>query len=479
MSDTALSALRALQAATGEDVAAGASNLPNIPAVPATDDAALANWMSSVKAWLEAANAAGATGFATKADLIQAGVLKQDAQGNVTPTVPASAAVPPAPSGLTADGAVESIIVSWSNPMLAYVNHAYAEVWASGDANFTNAVMVGQSAGFMFAHVTGDSAQRWYWVRFVSTSGVKGPFSAVNGVPGASAAVDPAAIFSAIEGSALAGNPFFTITPAMVTAGTNVVNGIALPAGTYIKEAFVAAATISRAMIRDAAIDNAKIANLDATKINAGVIAAERIGVRSIVAEKIATGTLTANEIAAGAITADKIAAGAITAGKVAANSITAANGAIADLSVSTLKIQDQAVTFPVYAEALTQYDTGVMSANSSTADMLTATISASGAPIQISGILVIDQYVSLVGVWAIQIYRDGSLLRTIGEGTLGYRITDSSSQVCSFSLPFPFALSDTPSQGTHTYSLRVFNWPASRRYKFGFRSLLLLETKK
>lgn len=337
MSDNALSALRALQAATGEAGAAGASNLPAIPAVPATDDAALANWMSSVKAWLEAANAAGATGFATKEDLIRAGVLQQDEQGNVAPTVPASAAVPPAPSGLTAAGAVESIIVSWNNPLASYGNHAYAEVWAAGDANFTNAVMVGQAAGFMFAHVTGDAAQRWYWVRFVSTSGVKGPFSAVNGVPGASAAVDPAAIFDAIEGSALAANPFFTITPAMVTAGTNVVNGIALPAGTYIKEAFVAAATISRAMIRDAAIDNAKIANLDAVKINAGIINADRIGARTITAEKIATSSLTANEIAAGTITADKM----------AANSITAANGAIADLSVSTLKIQGQAVTVP------------------------------------------------------------------------------------------------------------------------------------
>lgn len=350
MSDNALSALRALQAATGEAGAAGASNLPNIPAVPATDDAALANWMSSVKAWLEAANAAGATGFATKEDLIRAGVLKQDEQGNVAPTVPASAAVPPAPSGLTADGAVESIIVSWNNPLASYGNHAYAEVWAAGDANFTNAVMVGQAAGFMFAHVTGDAAQRWYWVRFVSTSGVKGPFSAVNGVPGASA-VDPADVFAAIVGTE-ADKPFFTLTEA------TVINGVSVPPGTYIKEAFIAAATISNAMIRDAAIDSAKIANaaivnakiqdaaISSAKIALAQILTAHIADAQITGAKIDTATINTANIANAAITTAKIQDGNITTAKIADAQIT--NAKIVNAAVDTLKIAGNAVTIPI-----------------------------------------------------------------------------------------------------------------------------------
>lgn len=261
--------LRALQVATGQDVAGAASNLPNIPAIPASDDAALVSWMASVKAWLEAANASGVTGFATKADLIAAGVLKNDESGAVVPTVPASAAVPPVPSNLTATGAVESIIVSWDNPLASYGNHAYAEVWAAGDASFTNALLVGQASGFMFAHVTGDAAQRWYWVRFVSTSGVKGPFSAVNGVPGASA-VDPADVFAAIVGTE-ADKPFFTLTEA------TVINGVSVPPGTYIKEAFIAALNASKITAGDIAADRMKAAVIAAVNGSFERIVASRI----------------------------------------------------------------------------------------------------------------------------------------------------------------------------------------------------------
>lgn len=54
---------------------------------------------------------------------------------------------------------------------------------------------------------------------------------------------------------AVDGSPFFYITT------PTTINGVTVPAGAYMKAAFIADATIARAMIRDAAIDSAKIAD--------------------------------------------------------------------------------------------------------------------------------------------------------------------------------------------------------------------------
>jgi hypothetical protein len=75
--------------------------------------------------------------------------------------------------------------------------------------------------------------------------------------------------------------PFFQID------SPTVINGVTIPAGTYIKQAIIADATISRAKIQDLAVDNAKIDNLNATKINAGFLSADRIQAGSIDASKI------------------------------------------------------------------------------------------------------------------------------------------------------------------------------------------------
>ncbi|CAB4139380.1 Fibronectin type III [uncultured Caudovirales phage] len=87
---------------------------------------------------------------------------------------------------------------------------------------------------------------------------------------------------------------------------------------------------------------------ITAAKIAANTITAAQIAADTITGGQIAAATITASEIAADTITAAQIAAGAITASEMAANSITAANGAIADLTVTTLKIGNNAVTVPV-----------------------------------------------------------------------------------------------------------------------------------
>jgi hypothetical protein len=106
-----------------------------------------------------------------------------------------------------------------------------------------------------------------------------------------------------------------------------VIDGVTVPAGTYIKKANIHTAAITSAKIEDAAITNAKI--LDAT----------------IQAAKIQDATITTAKIGNAQITNAKIVDAAITTAKIQDAQITTAK--IVDLAVNTLKIQGNAVTVP------------------------------------------------------------------------------------------------------------------------------------
>lgn len=90
---------------------------------------------------------------------------------------------PPAPTNLSAYGAVTTIILEWDEPL--YANHAFTEVWRSTSDNLGTAVKVGSTDSFLYADPLGDSGiTYYYWVRFVSSADVVGPY---NGVAGTSA----------------------------------------------------------------------------------------------------------------------------------------------------------------------------------------------------------------------------------------------------------------------------------------------------
>ena len=261
--------LAALRAVSGTDLSSGATTLPNIPAVPYTDDASLTNILSAMKLWMDKASGSGLTGFASKQDLIDAGVLSKDPSGNLKPTADTSMAVPPVPTGLTASGAMTIILLEWDDPRLAYSNHGYTEIWAAEVDNFSSAQLVGQSSGVIFVHAVGEGTQRYYWIRFVSTAGVMGPYNAVGGTLGQTAQ-NPAYLLDAMSGI-LDEQPFFTVeTP-------TEINGVTIPVGTYMKSAF----------IHDAFITSAMIYELSADKITTGTLAAGRIATNSITADKI------------------------------------------------------------------------------------------------------------------------------------------------------------------------------------------------
>lgn len=83
-----------------------------------------------------------------------------------------------------------------------------------------------------------------------------------------------------------------------------VINGVAVPAGAYLKSAF----------IQDASITNAKIATVSADKLTAGSINAGWINTGSMHGDRITANTLNGNRILARSITADKISANELSA---------------------------------------------------------------------------------------------------------------------------------------------------------------------
>ena len=188
--------LSALRAATGQSPDQTGSDLPSIPAVPLTSSPHETNFLASVKSWLE--KAAGTAGFVSRRDLASYGVIQANSDGTFGPVVPPNKTVPPAPTNLQATGAMTNIILDWDDPNAAYGNHAYTEVWASETISFSTAVMVGQSAGFNFAHAVGAGSTRYYWIRFVSTSDVKGPYNDVGGTV-ANTSNDPAWLLSVLN----------------------------------------------------------------------------------------------------------------------------------------------------------------------------------------------------------------------------------------------------------------------------------------
>ena len=142
----------------------------------------------------EALDSGGPDAVVTARQLIAAGVVGSSTSGGITP-IGGTIETPRAPSGLTASGALASIIVSWNGPQ--YKGHAYTEIWAHTSDLIGDAVLVGMTAGNNFAHTLGAAATRYYWVRNVNQNGVVSAFNATNGTQG-STGEDPAYLLTVL-----------------------------------------------------------------------------------------------------------------------------------------------------------------------------------------------------------------------------------------------------------------------------------------
>ena len=331
-----------------------------IPAVPSQVDPKLKPILTAVKEALEIQ--VGQRGEAldkavTFRDLTESGIatFKANANANVIgqtgggTLLPAGATisdstVPQNPSNLSAAGAFTNVLLSWNG---SFANRAVAsvEIFRSATDVLTAATHIGSTPGSIYVDTVDPGSTFYYWVRFVSNSGVIGPFNATDGTV-ATTNKSVASVLTDLNetigvsslDTALAAN-IATIGTIGTTVTTHTSALGALVGEQYIKiDGFGSVAGygisssaggsefavkadvfkisnggavktlpfvvtggvtyINTAMIKDASIDVAKIANLTVTTANI-------------------TGTLTSAQIGAGTITADKIGAGAITSNKI------------------------------------------------------------------------------------------------------------------------------------------------------------------
>jgi hypothetical protein len=201
--------------------------------------------------------------FVTKGDLLRGGIISTTPGGQIIPPEQYVVDTPRVPTGLATSGALATIILTWDEPN--YRGHARTEIWAADTNDFDAKELIGTAEGTVFSHSVGSGATKYYWIRFVNSLDVVGPFNSTTGTVGVTGQ-DPDYLIEVLSDAyGVTGDaPFFQIdTP-------TVINGVTIPAGTYIKQAWIADATISRAKIQDLAVDNAKISDLSAAKITAG-----------------------------------------------------------------------------------------------------------------------------------------------------------------------------------------------------------------
>lgn len=223
----------------------------------------------------------------------------------------------------------------------------------------------------------------------------------------------------------------------VIGTGGGVINGVTVPAGTYIDTLMVADGTITRAHIKDLAVDSAKIAD--------AAITTAKIGNAQITTAKIADLQVDSAKIANAAITTAKI----------------------GDLQVDTLKIKDDAVTVSVAAQ------------NVSNLSIVT-----NGGKVRAN--FGLSYYYAVTGGDAsnrlvIRVYRNNALIRTYSMRPSAVAITSVGSEgggaaiataFFSFTQELPMIVDAVPA-GSYTYSVTL----ADPRYNGMYASAYLMES--
>jgi len=127
--------------------------------------------------------------FVSFRDLIDSGIvtLSTDATSNSTRvgiSVPtALSGKPNDPTDLEAtSNTFTNILLTWGGT--DYTGHGYTEIYRHTANDRQYALKIGSITGTMFSDSVGYDSDYYYWIRFVSTTGVRGNFNKVEGVRG-------------------------------------------------------------------------------------------------------------------------------------------------------------------------------------------------------------------------------------------------------------------------------------------------------
>lgn len=116
--------------------------------------------------------------------------------GRIVPPISLDFTPPPRPAELSSVSTFSTIILSWKAP--GYRNHSYTEIHRSTEDDLSRAVMIARMpGGSMYADAVDNNTQYYYWIRFVSTANVTGPFNADTGLA-AQTETDPARVLESL-----------------------------------------------------------------------------------------------------------------------------------------------------------------------------------------------------------------------------------------------------------------------------------------
>ena len=171
------------------------TKLPGLPPIPSTLSADAKAYLKAVGEVLEVR--AGRRGdpldrAITLRELIDSGLATQLKAAPFDPNninvgnlgfsnQPTNSAIPPAPTTLTASAGLKYVLLEYNNPKLVYLNHGFTEVYRHTSDTIGDAILVGTSSTFTFSDAPSTAGTYYYWVRFVSDTGVVGPFNATAG----------------------------------------------------------------------------------------------------------------------------------------------------------------------------------------------------------------------------------------------------------------------------------------------------------
>ena len=180
-----------------------------------------------------------------------------------------------------------SATASALNTVKTLVNHTETGVSATAVSVDGLQTTVGDhttSISTQASSINGLSAQ--YSVKIDTNGHVAGfglSSTLVNGTPSSAFVIrsDKFAVVNPSDTSAMTNTPSVDNVPFIVTAATTI-DGVAVPAGAYMKAAFIHDGAITNAKIRNATIDDAKIADLRAEKINTGTLDASLVTIAGV-----------------------------------------------------------------------------------------------------------------------------------------------------------------------------------------------------
>lgn len=93
--------------------------------------------------------------------------------GGLTP------AYPSAPTGLVVNGGFSVVELDWDAPV--YYGHSLTQIWRCPEDNLSEAVQVGSTAANIYSDPIDPVYEGYYWIRFVNSDSVTGPYNASEG----------------------------------------------------------------------------------------------------------------------------------------------------------------------------------------------------------------------------------------------------------------------------------------------------------